>query len=96
LEVALPRGALLGDGAAVELFLHDLHDDGNRVEPFDEAVSRLAIGETGVELVPDLELASFLACHQHLPLKARREAGDFAVTCFHTFTCCCVSCLFER
>jgi hypothetical protein len=55
LEEALPRGALICDRSAAELFRHDLDDGGIRVQPFDEAVSGLAIGKAAVELLPDFE-----------------------------------------
>jgi len=49
------REVALGNRAAFELFRHDFHDIRVRVQPFDKAISRFAIGEAGVELLPDFK-----------------------------------------
>jgi hypothetical protein len=79
LEVALPRGALLRNGPAGEAVVHHFDDGGIGVEPFDELVSGLAVGEADIEFLPDLEW----------------EMGDFAVACFHDGFCLLMGWLFE-
>ena len=64
------REILLGDRPAFELIDHHLHHLGERVEPFDETDSWLAIGEALIELLPDFEW----------------ETGNFTITCFHSLS----------
>ena len=52
------RDVVLVNWPALELFRHHSHDVRVRVQPFDEAVSRLAVGEADVELLPDFERES--------------------------------------
>ena len=61
------REIIVRNRAALEMFRHDFHDLWIRVQPFDEAVSRFAIGEAAVELLPDFE----------------RDSRNFSITCFH-------------
>jgi len=61
------REVAIGNWAAFELFGHDFHDLRVRVQPFDEAICRLAIGEAAVELLPDVE----------------RDSRNLSVTRFH-------------
>ena len=81
MEVTLPRGALLCNRPALELFRHYFYDVRVRVKPVGEAISRLAIGEAGVELFPDFE----------------REPRNFAVARFHMlFVVWIEFCVYER
>ena len=72
LVAALPPlgDILLGDGPALELCVHHFDDGGIRIQPFDEAVGRFAIGESGVKSVPNFE----------------RETGNFTITSCHIFS----------
>ena len=54
MEVALARGALRGDRAAIEELVNDFDDFGFGVEPFDEFSSLLAVVDAIVEFVPDI------------------------------------------
>ena len=66
---------LFRDWGSVEALADDPCHFGIGVEPCDEFVSLLAVGDAIVEFVPDFS----------------REVCDFAVSCFHIFTClvCC-------
>ena len=89
IEVAHPRGALLGNGGSVEEFSDDLHDFGFGVEPFDEFISGLAVANAIVELLrlrlPCCERSATV--QGTLPRGAfpdfSREVCDFTVTVLH-------------
>jgi hypothetical protein len=91
LEVALPRGALLRDRAAIEELVDDLRDFGFGVEPFDEFVSWVAVADAIVEFVPDFcgEICDVAApAAMPIALCGPREcafARCIAVSCFHIF-----------
>ena len=67
MEVALPRGALFGDGDAIEELVDDVRDFWLGVEPFDEGDSLFAFADAVVEFVADFG----------------REICDFTVAWFH-------------
>jgi hypothetical protein len=69
LEIALPRGALLGNWPAIEALVEHFDDFGFYVEPLEDLVSLIAVVDAPVEFVPDFG----------------GEVCDFTVACFHVY-----------